>query len=516
MPAAVPDHPVTFWGLVEQRAAATPDVVMLEDDLGRSMTFGEYRGTAVGVAAALFARGIGSGSVVSWQVPTTIEGAVLLAALARLDAVQNPIIPIMREREVTYITGEAKSDLVIAPARFRGFDHRGMLDAISASHGFDILECDHSLPLGDASMLPPPRSYPDAVSLPARWLYHTSGSTADPKGVWHTDTSVMAGSYGFIAGYAPTPDDVYPMAFPLTHIGGIAIVTASLLTGMRLVLLEAFDPERSPLVMAEHGATLLGSAIPFFHAYMAAQRKHGPEPLFPRLRACVGGGAPNSPELHREVQEVLGGRGVCSSWGLTEFPIATAPSIEDTDEQLSTTEGRPSPGVQIRVIRADGSECGPGESGELCLNGPQLFRGYASDNLMRDAFDDHGYLRTGDLGTVLPSGHVQITGRLKDVVIRNAENISATEVEDVLHGHPKILDVAVIGVPDPKTGERCCAVVQLEEGVDTLTLADIAEHCRSVGLARQKIPEQLEIVDEVPRNPMGKIRKQELRDRYAR
>jgi acyl-CoA synthetase (AMP-forming)/AMP-acid ligase II len=135
---------------------------------------------------------------------------------------------------------------------------------------------------------------------------------------------------------------------------------------------------------------------------------------------------------------------------------------------------------------------------------------------MRDAFDDHGYLRTGDLGTVLPSGHVKITGRLKDVVIRNAENISATEVEDVLHSHPRILDVAVIGVPDPKTGERCCAVVQLEEGADTLTLADIAEHCRSVGLARQKIPERLEIVDEIPRNPMGKIRKQELRDRYAR
>ena len=165
------------------------------------------------------------------------------------------------------------------------------------------------------------------------------------------------------------------MAFPITHIGGVAIVTASLLTGLRLVLLDIFDAERSPLVMAEHGATFLGSAIPFFQAYMAAQRKHGPEPLFPRLRSCVGGGAPNSPELHREVQEVLGGRGVCSSWGLTEFPIATAPSIDDTDEQLSTTEGRPSPGVQIRVIAPDGSECAPGEAGELCLHGPQLFRG---------------------------------------------------------------------------------------------------------------------------------------------
>ena len=359
-------------------------------------------------------------------------------------------------------------------------------------------------------------SFRDPSELPARWLYHTSGSTGDPKGVWHTDASVMAGSYGFIAGYSPTPDDVYPMAFPITHIGGVAIVTSSLLTGYRLVLLDVFDPEQSPLLMAEHGATLLGSAIPFFQAYMAAQRKHGPEPLFPRLRSCVGGGAPNSPELHREVQEVLGGRGVCSSWGLTEFPIATAPSIDDTDEQLSTTEGRLSPGVEIRIIRPDGSECAPGEAGELCLFGPQLLRTYANPELMNDAFDDHGFFRTGDLGLMLPSGHVRITGRLKDVVIRNAENISATEVEDVLHGHAKIADVAIIGVPDPRTGERCCAVVQLADGVDSLTLAEIGQHCRSVGLATQKIPEQLEIVDEVPRNPMGKIRKQELRDRYAR
>jgi cyclohexanecarboxylate-CoA ligase len=515
MASPIPEHPVTFWGLVEQRAAQTPDLVMLEDDADRSITFGEYRSNAEEVAAALHARGIGSGSVVSWQIPTTIEAVVLMAALARLDAVQNPIIPIMREREVTYITGEAQSDLVVAPATFRGFSHRAMLDAIAASQGFDILECDVALPRADPAALPALPSADDASALPARWLYHTSGSTGDPKGVWHTDASAMAGAYGFVAGYTPAPDDVYPIAFPITHIGGVALVTTSLLSGIRLVLLDVFDAERSPLTMAEHGATFLGSAIPFFQAYLAAQRKHGPERLFPRLRSCIGGGAPNSAELHREVQEVLGGRGVCSSWGLTEFPIATAPSLDDTDEQLSTTEGRLSPGVDIRIIAADGSECAPGEPGELCLSGPQLMRTYANPELMHDAFDDHGYLRTGDLGMVLPSGHVRITGRLKDVIIRNAENISATEVEGVLHAHPKVADVAIIGVPDPRTGERCCAVVQLADGVDSLTLAEIGEHCRSMGLATQKIPEQLEVVDEVPRNPMGKIRKQELRDRYT-
>ena len=467
------------------------------------------------MAAALSARGIGSGSVVSWQIPTTIEAVVLMAALARLDAVQNPIIPIMREREVTYITGEAESDLVVAPSTFRGFSHRAMLDTIAASQGFDILECDDALPRADPAGLPAPPSAGDASELPARWLYHTSGSTGDPKGVWHTDASAMAGAYGFVAGYTPGPDDVYPIAFPIAHIGGIALVTMSLLSGLRLVLLDVFDAERSPLVMAEHGATFLGSAIPFFQAYLAAQRKHGPERLYPRLRSCIGGGAPNSAELHREVQEVLGGRGVCSSWGLTEFPIATAPSLDDTDEQLSTTEGRLSPGVEIRIIAADGRETRAGRTGRAVPVGStahaHLRESRAHEGrVRRSRLPPHRRPRPG-----AADGHVRITGRLKDVIIRNAENISATEVEGVLHAHVKVADVAIIGVPDPRTGERCCAVVQLADGVDSLTLTEIAEHCRSMGLATQKIPEQLEFVDEVPRNPMGKIRKQELRDRYA-
>jgi acyl-CoA synthetase (AMP-forming)/AMP-acid ligase II len=490
------------------------DSVMLEDEHDRTMTFAEYRDAAEATAAGLLGLGVTSGSVVSWQLPTTIEAAVLMAALARLDAIQNPIIPIMREREVTYITGEANSDLVVAPTVFRGFDHHAMLESISATRGFAILDSDDGLPTGDPSTLPPPRDARDEP-LPPRWLYHTSGSTADPKGVWHTDRSILAGSYGMVAGYDFTPDDVYPIAFPIAHIGGSAVVISSLLTGVRVVTIAVFDAEQSPLVMAAHGATFLGSALPFFQAYMAAQRKHGPEPLFPRLRSCIGGGAPNSPELHAEVRAVLGGRGVCSSWGLTEFPIATGPSLHDTDEQLTTTEGRPSPGVEVRVIGPDGQECAPGDDGELCLQGPQMFHGYANEELMREAFDDEGFFRTGDLGRVVPTGHVKITGRVKDVVIRNAENISATEVEDVLHGHPKVLDVAVIGVPDPRTGERVCAIVTLADGVDTLTLVDIAEHCRSVGLATQKIPERLEITDQIPRNPMGKIRKQELRERYA-
>ena len=272
--------------------------------------------------------------------------------------------------------------------------------------------------------------------------------------------------------------------------------------------------ERSPLVFAEHGASLLGSAVPFFHAYLAAQRKHGPEPLYPRIRACISGGAPKPPELHYEIQRELGGRGIVSSWGLTEFPIATYCTFDDSDEMLAMTEGRASPGVDIRVVDLDGQERGPGEEGELRVKGPQMIRGYVDASLDADAFDAQGYFRTGDLGVVEPSGHVRITGRSKDVIIRNAENISAQEIENVLYTHPDIADVTVIGLPDARTGERCCAVVVLADGAEPLTLTDLAQHCAANGLAKQKVPEQIEFVDALPRNAMGKILKQELRARY--
>ncbi len=144
-----------------------------------------------------------------------------------------------------------------------------------------------------------------------------------------------------------------------------------------------------------------------------------------------------------------------------------------------------------------------------------MFLGYANPELDADALDEQGFFRTGDLGIVAPTGHVTITGRVKDIIIRNAENIAASEIEDALHLHPAIADVAVIGLPDPRTGERACAVVKLAEGFASLSLVDLAEHCRELGLAKQKVPEQLEIVDEVPRNAMGKIQKPALRKQFA-
>jgi acyl-CoA synthetase (AMP-forming)/AMP-acid ligase II len=313
----------------------------------------------------------------------------------------------------------------------------------------------------------------------------------------------MASARGMSENLGFGEGDVYPVAYPVAHIGGMTMVTAALRRGGRLVLFDTWDPAATPERAAAHRPTILGSAQPFFRAYLDAQRRHGNEALFPALRTCAAGGAPTPPELIRELSEVFGIRGVVNSWGLTEFPIATCPAPDDPPHVLAQTVGRPSPGVSVRVV-----------DGELRLKGPQCFIGYADPAQDAGAFDDEGWFRTGDLGEVDSGGNVRITGRLKDVIIRNAENISALELVDILLRHRDVADVAVIGVPDERTGERVCAVVVPEPGA-AITLAQLAEHCRAEGVARHKHPEQLEIADALPRNSMGKILTQQLRDRFS-
>jgi acyl-CoA synthetase (AMP-forming)/AMP-acid ligase II len=489
---------VTFWELLATAAADHPDRVVVSDDHGRSLTTTQLRDEAERVAAGL---GAGPGDVVSWQLPTVLESVVVLCALARVGAVQNPIIPILRKREVGLITTAVSTTLLVVPEVWRGFDHGAMGREIG---GFDVLGLelegevgpDLRLPTGDPSTLPaPPTS-----GTEGRWIYFSSGTTSDPKGARHTDESLMASAQGMEQHLGFGDGDVYPIAFPFSHIGGIGMLVAAVRSGGNLVLFDTFDPATTGERMAAHRPTILGSALPFFRVYLDAQRRHGAEPLFPDLRTCTAGGAPTPPELAREIVEGFGIRGVVQSWGLTEFPIATAARPDDPPEVLVETIGKPTPGVSLRVV-----------DGELRVKGPQCFLGYVDPALDLEAFDEEGWFRTGDLGFVDDDGNVHITGRLKDIIIRNAENISASEIEDVLLRHPDIADVAVIGVPDVRTGERVVAVVVPEAGA-TVTMEAIATHCRELELARQKTPEQLEVVDQLPRNPMGKVLKQSLKD----
>jgi acyl-CoA synthetase (AMP-forming)/AMP-acid ligase II len=519
---AIPPYPATVWALVEQGAEQWADHVLLADDHGRSLTGRGLRDASEGVAADLATRGVTGATLVSWQLPTTLETVVVMVALARLSAIQNPLIPILREREVGFITEQVGTDVFITTERWRGFEHGELARTLRREQGFDVvitdLETDPGsigntlrLPQGDPSTLPAPPT--DGTSM--RWIYTSSGTTADPKGVRHTDRTVMHGATGPIQGLGSSRDDVNAVAVPVSHIGGILMLTASLMTGMRLVLFETFDPATSPERMAAHGVTLLGSAVPFFLAYFDAQRRHGEEPLFSHLRTLTGGGASTPPEISRMAREVLGVRGIANSWGLTEFPVATYGHPDAPLAILDSTTGPAVAGVEVRAVSDDERVCAPGEEGELRLRGPQCFLGYVDSSLDADAFDADGWFRTGDLGIIDGDGNVTVTGRIKDIIIRNAENISALEIEDALYQHPAIADVAVVAAPDARTGERVCAFVVAAPDAEPPTLQSIADHCRALGLAVQKCPEQLELVDGLPRNSYGKVLKQELRKLVA-
>jgi acyl-CoA synthetase (AMP-forming)/AMP-acid ligase II len=385
----------TFWQLVRNAAAATPERVVLADDYGRTLTTAQLRDAAERVAAGLPVR---PGMVVSWQLPTTLEACVLMAALARAGAVQNPVIPVLREREIAHITQAVGTELFITASSWRGFGHA----ALARDLGLDVIAIEQEadsggplrLPSGDPAALPPPPS----LSPECRWLYFSSGTTAGPKGARHSDATIMAGSNGVIGLQGMHDGDVYPIVFPIAHVGGIAMLSAVLRAGGRLVMFGKWDPSVSPERAAAHRPTILGTAQPFFRAYLDAQRRHR-EPLYPELRCLVAGGAPTPADMLRQLAVTFGVKGIINSWGLTEFPVATSAAPDDPAEVLARTAGRPARGVEVRVA-----------DGELRLKGPQCFLGYADPAQDAVASDEQGWFRTGDLGEIDAAGNVRVTG----------------------------------------------------------------------------------------------------------
>jgi cyclohexanecarboxylate-CoA ligase len=230
------------------------------------------------------------------------------------------------------------------------------------------------------------------------------------------------------------------------------------------------------------------------------------------VRTSGSGAADVSPELIREIGTKMAALAY-RSYGMTECPMFTSGRPEDAEADRYGTDGRPVPGAVARIVDESGRPLPPGEEGEVEAYGPQLCVGYL-DPALNDAFTPDGFFRTGDLAVMDARGFLRITGRRKDIIIRKGENLSAKGIEDDLAAHPKIADVAVIGVPDPDSGERVCACVVLRPGADALTLAEVRDFMRSRGAMAQKIPERLETLHDLPRNATGKVRKDVLRTRF--
>ncbi|MEU9036479.1 AMP-binding protein [Streptomyces sp. NPDC048352] len=503
----------TLWELIARRAALTPAAPALieaaEDPAAdRTLTFGGLRDRAERVAAGLHGMGVRPGTVVAWQLPTRIETVLLSAALARLGAVQSPVIPFYRDREAGFALRESKAEFFAVPGVWRGFDHTAMAARLGAR---GVFEAYADLPDGDPAVLPPPPA--DGTSV--RWIYWTSGTTSDPKGVLHTDRSLIAGGSCLAHALRPTPADVGSMAFPYAHIAGPDYTVMLLLYGFPAVLFEKFAMPDALDGYRRHGVTIAGGSTAFYSMFLAEQRKDPGVRLLPSLRLLAGGGAPKPPEVYHAVVRELGCQ-LTHGYGMTEVPMITMGSPDDTPDHLATTEGRPPQGMSIRITAPDGTPLPAGTDGEVRLRGEAVCQGYLNRADSDGAFDADGYLITGDLGHLTTSGHLVLTGRSKDVIIRKGENISAKEIEDLLHPLPGVGDVAVIGLPDEERGERVCAVVEQPPAAAPLTLPQVTAHLRAQGLAPHKLPEQLELVEALPRNDaLRKVLKYRLRERYS-
>lgn len=399
------------------------------------------------------------------------------------------------------------------PGTWRGFDHAAMAGRLATEldRPPQVFEAYETLPDGDPSILPPPPS--DGTSV--RWIYWTSGTTSDPKGVLHTDRSLIAAGSCLAHALRLSAADIGSMAFPFAHVAGPDYSVMLLLYGFPAVLFEHFAMPDALAGYRRHGVTVAGGSTAFYSMFLAEQRKDPGRKLIPTLRLLAGGGAPKPPEIYHAVVREMGVQ-LTHGYGMTEVPMITMGAPDDTVDHLATTEGLPPEGMEIRITDEDGKPLPYDTDGEVRLRGEAVCKGYLNPAASAAAFDAEGFLLTGDVGHVGASGHLVLTGRLKDIIIRKGENISAKEIEDLLARHPGVGDAAVIGLPDEERGERVCAVIEQPPGAAPLTLPELTSYLRAEGLSVHKLPEQLELVDALPRNEtLRKVLKYQLRDRFT-
>jgi cyclohexanecarboxylate-CoA ligase len=496
---------------MERRVDATPDALMLVDEDMRTLTFSEFWSEAELTAAGLHAAGLGHEDAASWQMPNWIDTFVLVAALSRLEVVQNPLDTRLSEQDVERIAAEVGSGLLIVPSKWEGRDLEDTATSIARRNGtMRVLVADRALPQGDPTALPALTGGSDPVDDdPVRWVFHTTGTAGPPRTVRHSDGTIAAAAKGLCQRLGLIEHDRHALIGPVTGVEGIAWLFASLQSGCSNIVTGAFTPEDTCEVLAREGVTLAGSEPAHVLEYVQHQRREL-QPVFPDLRGFVTTGSAKPDGLLQDARSLFDVP-VLSAYGSTEAPLLTVASITDTAEELHG-EGVPLPGVEVRLVQFDGTIVTGSEEGEIRVRAPQMMKGYLDRDATEEAFDDDGFFRTGDLGRLDDSGILSVTGRLRNIVVRPVGNVSARQLEDLLNLHEKVADVAIIGLPDPEAGERICAVVQVVGGHDDLTIDEVIIHLRSSGLDLEELPERLEIVDALPRSPSGELLRQALRD----
>jgi acyl-CoA synthetase (AMP-forming)/AMP-acid ligase II len=354
-----------------------------------------------------------------------------------------------------------------------------------------------------------PFTAPQVAEDDRAMLVYTSGTTSQPKGVQHSHRSLLAEVFSQVM--ARDGGTIRQLAlFPAGHVAGLLGLLRVLVHGCVTVVLEIWDPVQAAELVDRYALTY-GVGAPVQLVGLLDEQARGAATLA-TLTEFMTGAASVPPAL--VVRADAAGIRAYRCYGSSEHPTISSGTVEDPLAKRAGTDGAVLPGNQVRLVDDDGSDVPPGAEGEIVSRGPELFLGYTDPVLDADAFLPGRWFRTGDIGRLDADGYLTITDRKKDIIIRGGENISSKEVEDVLTEHPAVLDAAAIGLPDERLGERVCAVVVLAPGVP-LSLEEVRAHFVSAGLARQKTPERIEVVAELPRTPAGKVQKFVLRKRFA-
>ncbi len=496
----------TVWTAFAATATRRADATAVVDGAVR-LDFATLAARAEATSGGLAALGVCAGDAVAFQLPNWWETIVVLLATMRLGAVATPILPIARERELRWILGRAGARVCLVAGAQHDLVAAVRRDLPALAHVV-VVRGDGPTTWDDVAHGAgvPPAGDPADVAL----LIHTSGSTAEPKGVLHSHQTLLAEARSLGPAHAIDADDVVLMPSPLTHVSGIVhALLVPAVFGTRAVLMPRWDAGGALALIAAERVTYMVGAPTFLRDLAQHPSLSAHDVSSFRLFSC--GGADVDPTLVTEAAARLG----CVAkrvYGSTEFPTIATTTPDDPPARRVDSEGRPLAGVEIVLVDDDGAPVAPGVEGEILARGPDCCLGYHDAAMNADAFTADDWFRTGDLGIRDAGGWLRITGRKKDIIIRKGENISAREVEDLLASHPAVAEVAVIGVPDTAAGEIACAVVRVRAGATTPTLATLCEHLLARGLSKRKLPERLRIVTSFPRTDSGKILKRALRD----
>lgn len=488
-------------------------------DKAHRLSFLDIELLSENLAGSLQDLGVGRGDVVSFQLPNWYHTLVINMAITKLGAVINPIIPIYREREVSFILKQANSAVMIIPDIFRGHNYVEMLERIRPG----VPNLKHVVILGEhvaADMISlqemmrekkSPRQHQKLNPQEVKLLMYTSGTTSDPKGVQHTHNTLISENLNVSDFWGIEEDDVIFMPSPVTHVTGyLYALELPFILGNKVVLMDAWDPEDALDLFEKEKCTLTVGATPFLQGLLqsAASKKRDIGSL-----TFVCGGAAVPPELIKQARNKHGWKAF-KVYGLTEAPTITAGVRPGTStEKAAETDGMVF-GNEVKIVDNNHRRVSFGEEGEIAVKGPEVFVGYKDPNLNQDHFDAEGWFFTGDLGSLTSEGYLKVKGRIKDIIIRGGENISAKEIEDLLYTDSRIESAAVVAMPDERMGEKACAYVKLAQG-ESFTFEEMINLLMQFELAKQKLPERLEIIDEFPQTPSGKIKKNVLRKDIA-